>query len=758
MNLQTAAATQAKPTATTDTSPASATRQKKKCKCASHSSSHATCLACAAQAKAFQRKPYGAIPNLPLASIVDEVLATRGRPMDERTRAFMQDRFAHDFTQVRLHSDAQAAQSARAIQAHAYTVGNHIVLGRQDFDPATPAGAGLLAHELTHVVQVSRYQDARCRTSFNDEPEPLLSDPSQAAETEAESASRQALRGESVRVRESPGAGINRLSTGAAIGIGAAAGVTGLGIAWLAGAFDRENFSDDELRAYLTVLATTHHIEDNRDSDNKARDVVRKWAGGKSPFDLNLGFTAGTATLSSIDLKRLLILEMLSGVTASDDETAIITIIERTDAQDLYRLLDPQLGVSIQRLDDKIGGDNHRRLEAVLEHKYPDRQPSAARTQTDTPSCSARQGLMLMYARRDAEAMVTNAIEKLSENPDDPPVRRALDCRFNGAKPAHIQRILSVLQRTAVQLTTRMYVCGSDLMETAQLYGQELNCVAEDADSFIDRSTGQAKPGVYLCPVFFQRTPEIQAITVVHESVHAAGVSEDPAYQPACGLALDTALRNPDSFAYFVADVKNPGGSAPASTPLPSVSVGNFRNSGALTPENQCPVCPDLPGLGPDPNTGLNIMEVRGDISGNGQGIEYDFRRTKERAIWRGSQGEWKLLRYEPPGTDDDRTNRDEQLAPQNNHIYSVDGPGLPDLNAPLGPNSKDADQAVFKGSFVEYVQASVSGGAWSIVSNNLPWHSITWLEKDDTGVWTRKQGANELEQGAIPIGRTPPA
>jgi len=88
---------------------------------------------------------------LPLAN----VLAAGGHPLDADTRAFMEPRFQKDFSHVRLHSDARAGASARAVQARAFTIGHHIVLGSGEYAPGTAAGQALLAHELAHVVQQS---------------------------------------------------------------------------------------------------------------------------------------------------------------------------------------------------------------------------------------------------------------------------------------------------------------------------------------------------------------------------------------------------------------------------------------------------------------------------------------------------------------------------------------------------------------------------------------------------------------------------
>lgn len=69
----------------------------------------------------------------------------------------MESWFAHDFSQVRIHNDTRAAQSAHAVNALAYTVGSDIVFGSNQYSPTTTAGRKLLAHELTHTIQQSQY-------------------------------------------------------------------------------------------------------------------------------------------------------------------------------------------------------------------------------------------------------------------------------------------------------------------------------------------------------------------------------------------------------------------------------------------------------------------------------------------------------------------------------------------------------------------------------------------------------------------------
>jgi hypothetical protein len=88
-----------------------------------------------------------------IPAVVTKVLGTSGQPLDASTRASAEQRFGHDFGQVRVHTDTEAAQSAGAIHAQAYTLGRHVVLGQGRYQPHTASGMRLLAHELTHVVQ-----------------------------------------------------------------------------------------------------------------------------------------------------------------------------------------------------------------------------------------------------------------------------------------------------------------------------------------------------------------------------------------------------------------------------------------------------------------------------------------------------------------------------------------------------------------------------------------------------------------------------
>lgn len=76
-----------------------------------------------------------------------------GAPLPIEVRSYFEPRFRHDFSQVRVHTDALAAESAQSLKARAYTIGSDISFGSGEFAPATHRGRRLLAHELTHTIQ-----------------------------------------------------------------------------------------------------------------------------------------------------------------------------------------------------------------------------------------------------------------------------------------------------------------------------------------------------------------------------------------------------------------------------------------------------------------------------------------------------------------------------------------------------------------------------------------------------------------------------
>lgn len=94
-----------------------------------------------------------------------------GQPLPEPVRTFFEQRFRQDFSGVRVHADARAAEAARAVDARAFTVGKDVVFGDGEYAPARKIGQKLLAHELTHVIQQDKTPVIQFQKNVDDKKE-----------------------------------------------------------------------------------------------------------------------------------------------------------------------------------------------------------------------------------------------------------------------------------------------------------------------------------------------------------------------------------------------------------------------------------------------------------------------------------------------------------------------------------------------------------------------------------------------------------
>jgi hypothetical protein len=252
---------------------------RRKCACGQHASG-GECEECRKKKQDLQRRRGDGADPAGVPSVVHDVLGSPGRPLDAGVRATMEsqlgrdlsgvrsrsvapqrapssleigsasdpseleaDRIAEraaavapssggprqDFSRVRVHTDARAAESARSVNALAYTVGQDVVFGAGQYRPESADGRKLLAHELTHVVQQS----------------------------------------------QAPGAQVQRK--------GFLGAITGFFSSLAHAAID---YSDKAIREYLELLDKTGDIEGDPDSDDKARQIVNTWRLGDSRFAL----------------------------------------------------------------------------------------------------------------------------------------------------------------------------------------------------------------------------------------------------------------------------------------------------------------------------------------------------------------------------------------------------------------------------------------------------------------------------------------
>jgi len=291
------------------------------------------------------RRRSAGLPTAPPS--VYEALHSPSRPLEADDLRFFEFRFGQSFGNVRVHTGPKGAASARSLSSLAYTVGDHIVFGSGQYSPRTRHGRKLLAHELSHVRQQHRARPAGELLEIGDAFDTLEHE-AEAAETRAASVTYLSTQR------------VQRVSLWQKI-------IRFFGV--------EGDFGDKELFDYLRYLDTYHHIEDNYDSDNKARAVVKRWQAGKAGYAL------------FAPQKVLLIKEMLSGVVSGADEIGILGIIAGSDDGDLYRIFQQVKPEDLQR---NIGGDIGKKLELlILEYKRRNADPM-----TGTAAVSETQHLL----------------------------------------------------------------------------------------------------------------------------------------------------------------------------------------------------------------------------------------------------------------------------------------------------------------------------------------------------------------------------
>jgi Domain of unknown function (DUF4157)/L,D-transpeptidase catalytic domain len=212
----------------------------------------------------------------------------------------MERSFGYDFGHVLVHADQAAAQRHAAA---AYTVGRHVVIGTPQAAPDTEQGRWLYGHELAHVVQQGR--------------------------------------------------------------AGAQLAIQRIGVfEWLARLFGGGTFETDELRAYLRFLDEHDEIEGKMTSDNKAREIIRRWRAGDRDFPK-----------PSLRQRQLMLLEMIDGPTLDDDEHAILEMLRGSSDSEVRTLLGTAGGE--EALGEEFHGSEYRELLAFLAefHRRPGNRP-----------------------------------------------------------------------------------------------------------------------------------------------------------------------------------------------------------------------------------------------------------------------------------------------------------------------------------------------------------------------------------------------
>ena len=123
----------------------------RKCACGGMPGPTGECAEC--KKKRLQRQARSVPAPATIPATVNDTLRSPGDVLEPATRAAMESRFGHSFAHVRIHADERAAESARDVNALAYTVGRDVVFGASQFRPESETGRRLLAHELVHTIQ-----------------------------------------------------------------------------------------------------------------------------------------------------------------------------------------------------------------------------------------------------------------------------------------------------------------------------------------------------------------------------------------------------------------------------------------------------------------------------------------------------------------------------------------------------------------------------------------------------------------------------
>ena len=143
--------------------------------------------------------------NTPENRALEFVSQSKGQPLDTATRAAIEPQFAHNFADVRVHTDLEAATVASGVEARAFTVGRDVVFNAGEYQPESLQGQALLAHELTHTVQNQKHNTQAAQQ--------LLSQSGTSSEFEAHSATQQFQNREPVQIGVAPSSTIQRFGS-----------------------------------------------------------------------------------------------------------------------------------------------------------------------------------------------------------------------------------------------------------------------------------------------------------------------------------------------------------------------------------------------------------------------------------------------------------------------------------------------------------------------------------------------------------------
>lgn len=259
--------------------------------------------------------------------------AGAGRPLEIGVASRMGRAFGRDFSDVRIHTGADAGAAAAQVNARAFTIGNDIAFAGGEYAPGTIVGDALLAHELAHVAQ----QDGAAGGVLT-----KSDDAGSALEHDADNAAVHAV----TSLWPSVGRFARGLRTNAMPRLKSSLKLQRCGP------------NAKEKQDYLTALDQAKGPVASEDAAKKARAVVEEWADG-SPD-----------TFLTNRRKILLIRQMLGNGPTEDDQEQILNLLERTETADLKAILTDD-GIKHADLLDKFTGDWMTQLWRFYMRRYP---------------------------------------------------------------------------------------------------------------------------------------------------------------------------------------------------------------------------------------------------------------------------------------------------------------------------------------------------------------------------------------------------
>jgi hypothetical protein len=494
-----------------------ATLLRRKCDCGQHTGG-GECENCKKKKKTpLQRHANGSTAPAIAPPIVHDVLRSRGNPLDQETRSFFEPRLGRDLSQVEVHSSVRAAESARAINAMAYTVGNAIVFGTGRYSPKSESGRGLLAHELTHVVQQAESATPAFQKSLE------IGHPDDPSEREAESVAEAVLRGG------------NRLG----------------------------NIGDSRQRPILTIehspSLSRKEAKGGAPQNKKLDELMKKIHDKLTSFFFNLFVREKDAH------EVLQLLKPLSGGDFSD-------AIARMEAEGLV----DRLFKHVSNTDKTNEAQTLQRIQNSRVQKGKEGDKEVTRQQ----SCSIADNKAIADKVSTTKQWAKIAKDRVNDFVADPaghaPTGALLEKHF-----FHQAKNPPGLPVPEQKSKAKQIADNFDLVEqqASPLPNRCASPVDAECSSLAVAYVPADKSAVMFCRSFFSDSAKVQTYILLHELTHVYTGVSDRGYgseRVFAHLAPDSAIDNADSYALFATDTSGvTGGAGSVRGPAPKDNIAD---------------------------------------------------------------------------------------------------------------------------------------------------------------------------------------